>query len=181
MGQYLALLRGINVGGNNLIRMPALAAAFEAEGMTSVATYIQSGNVIFESRERSPARLVMQLEEALGAAFSYSASLVVVSRRQMEDIVARAPDGFGTQPERFLYSVLYLKPTLTADDVITSVPLKEGVDQAFGGPGVVYFSRLASRATSSRLSRIASLPLYKELTVRNWNTTIRLLELMRQG
>ena len=56
MTGYVALLRGINVGGNNLIRMPALKACFDAGGFEDVSTYIQSGNVLFRSggRDRPP-------------------------------------------------------------------------------------------------------------------------------
>jgi uncharacterized protein (DUF1697 family) len=59
-----------------------------------------------------------------------------------------------------------------------SVALRAGVDQAFTGSGVLYFSRLIRRATQSYLSRLASLPIYKQMTARNWNTTTRLLQLM---
>jgi uncharacterized protein (DUF1697 family) len=57
-------------------------------------------------------------------------------------------------------------------------PLKEGVDAAWAGPGVVYTSRVAAKATQSRMSRIVALPIYKSVTIRNWNTTTKLLALM---
>ena len=58
------------------------------------------------------------------------------------------------------------------------MPIKEGVDRIWAGTGVVYFSRLTSRATQSRLSRVASMPIYKQMTIRNWNTTTKLAELV---
>ena len=61
MPRYVALLRGINVGGKNLIRMPALKAAFEAAGFEDVSTYIQSGNVLFSSPSRSARRLTEEI------------------------------------------------------------------------------------------------------------------------
>ena len=59
-----------------------------------------------------------------------------------------------------------------------SVSTREGVDQAWEGDGVLYFSRLIERATQSHLSRIAGLPVYQDMTIRNWNTTTKLLALM---
>lgn len=178
MGRYVALLRGINVGGRNLIKMSELRACFEEHGFRDVATYIQSGNVLLESDERSSARLAQRIEDMLAARFDYSASVVLRTRTQLRRIVEEAPDGFGAQPGRYRYDVLFLKPPLTAAAAIESVPVKEGVDQVEGGPGVLYFSRLGSRASQSRLSRIVSSPIYQSMTIRNWNTTMKLLEMI---
>ena len=62
--------------------------------------------------------------------------------------------------------------------VIAVVPTREGVDRAWTGPGVLYFERLDARAAQSRLSKIVSLPIYRSLTIRNWATTCRLLEML---
>jgi uncharacterized protein (DUF1697 family) len=59
-----------------------------------------------------------------------------------------------------------------------SVPMKEGVDRGWIGSGVLYFSRLDSRASQSRLSRVVSMPIYQQMTIRNWNTTTKLRELL---
>src|SRR5882757_2018497 len=109
MVRYVALLRGINVGGNNLIRMPALVACFQEQGFRDVATYLQSGNVVFTAGERGAASLTARLEEALRTTFGYPASVVVRSRKQLQDVVARAPRGFGAQPARYRYDVIFLK------------------------------------------------------------------------
>jgi len=63
--QYLTLLRGINVGGNNIIKMTDLKSCFENMGFTSVSTYIQSGNVIFKSDEKDNTRLTNKIEQVL--------------------------------------------------------------------------------------------------------------------
>src|ERR1044071_1659805 len=98
MNQYVALLRGINVGGNNLIKMTALKACFEKQGLSDVSTYIQSGNVVFTADAAGAAALVTRIERALGVAFDYQASVVLRTRKQMQEVVARAPKGFGTEP-----------------------------------------------------------------------------------
>lgn len=180
MARYVALLRGINVGGKNLIPMPALKAAFEEHGFDDVRTYIQSGNVVFSSAVSNQNELTLRIEQMLGTTFHhYEASVVLRSRTQMRSIVERAPAGFGSSPARYRYDVIFLKPRLTARTVVKSVPTKEGVDRIWAGTGVVYFSRLTSRAAQSRLTRVISMPIYKSMTIRNWNTTTKLLELVR--
>jgi uncharacterized protein (DUF1697 family) len=177
--QYLALLRGINVGGGNLIRMQDLAACFEASKLENVATYIQSGNVLFETIETDQAKLTGKLEQALSKTFApYQATVVLCSHAKLREIVRKSPKGFGTQPQTYRYDVIYLKEPLTAAEAIKLVATPEGVDEDFVGPDVLYFSRLIAKASRSRLARLTSQPIYKSMTIRNWNTTTKLLALM---
>lgn len=178
MTRYLALLRGINVGGKNLIRMTDLAACFEEQGFREVATYIQSGNVIFDAPGSSAAKLTKEIEAMLREAFGYDASVVLRSEKQLRKVVDEAPRGFGREPARYRYDVLFLKAPLKAPKALAQVPTKEGVDAVHPGPDVLYFSRLVEKASQSRMSRITSMPIYKSMTIRNWNTTTKLLHLM---
>jgi uncharacterized protein (DUF1697 family) len=181
MPRYVALLRGINVGGKNLIKMPALKACFEANGFEDVATYIQSGNVVFASPETRAAGLTQRIEAMLAEAFDYEATVVVRNRQQMRAVVTHAPRGFGAEPATYRYDVIFLKEPLTAKVAMTSVPTAPGVDEAHAGTGVLYFSRRIERATQSRLSRILSSPIYPNITIRNWNTTTKLESMMSGG
>jgi uncharacterized protein (DUF1697 family) len=178
VSQYVALLRGINVGGKNLIRMIQLRECFEKHGFPDAVTYIQSGNVLFTSSGLKRDELTARIENMLGATFSYRASVVLRTRKQMQDIVTRAPEGFGTQPDRYRYDVIFLKEPLTAATALKSVPTRQGVDEAHAGAGVLYFSRLVSNASQSQLSRLASLPVYQSMTIRNWNTTTQLARML---
>jgi uncharacterized protein (DUF1697 family) len=178
MPRYVALLRGINVGGKNLIKMADLKACLEDHGLEDVATYIQSGNVVFGSGATGLTELTDRIEGVLAATFGYEASVVLRSRRQMRAIVDRAPAGFGDDPARYRYDVIFLKAPLTARSAMRRVPTKEGVDRAYEGSGVVYFSRLTSRAAQSRLSRVVSTPVYRNMTIRNWNTTTKLTRML---
>ncbi len=181
MAIHVALLRGINVGGKNLIKMPELKACFEAGGFDSVVTYIQSGNVLFRAAGSGPV-LARRIETMLGKTFDhYQAWAVVRSRSQMRSIVEKAPDGFGADPRAYLYDVVFLKEPLTASAALGKVSTREDVDEVFAGRGVLYFSRLRSLAARSRLNRVASLPIYQSMTIRNWNTTTRLLRMMDEA
>jgi uncharacterized protein (DUF1697 family) len=176
----VALLRGINVGGKNLIKMADLKSCFEDKGYLNVVTYIQSGNVIFESGGASATRLTKDIEAMLAKSFTYRASVVLRSHAQLRRVVEGAPRGFGRQPDKYRYDVLFLKSPLTAATALKQVPTREGVDAVAKGPGVLYHSRLISRATQSRLSKVASMPIYQSMTIRNWNTTTKLLQLMNE-
>jgi uncharacterized protein (DUF1697 family) len=176
MPKYVALLRGINVGGKNIIKMAALTACFEAQGYADVATYIQSGNVIF-SAAGNRASLVDRIEEVLAATFGYQARVVLRSRTQMQQTIDRAPPGFGGQPAKYRYDVVFLRG-VSAAAALKQVPTRDGVDAVFAGPGALYFSRLDSKASQSRMARITQLPIYREMTIRNWNTTTKLAALL---
>jgi uncharacterized protein (DUF1697 family) len=178
MTRYVALLRGINVGGNNLIKMTALKACFEALGLEDVVTYIASGNVLFASREAGGARLTARIEKALATAFAYRASIVLRSERELRRIVEGAPRGFGAAPATYRYDVIFLKSPLTAAAAIRDVPANPAVDRTYAGVGVLYFSRLISKATQSRISKLVSMPIYQNMTIRNWNTTSALLRML---
>lgn len=175
---YVALLRGINVGGRNVIRMAELRSCFEAEGFRDVITYIQSGNVIFRTPASALSPLMIRIEKMLASAFSYEATVVLRSRDQMEAVVSGAPTEFGSRPDQYRYDTIFLKAPLTAKAALEEVLVRPGVDEAWAGSGVLYFSRLISKASRSYLSRLASMPVYQRMTIRNWNTTTRLLRLM---
>jgi uncharacterized protein (DUF1697 family) len=178
MKRYVALLRGINVGGKNLIKMADLKACFEALGFAGVRTYIQSGNVIFGADEPDRARLTDRIEAALSETFSYQSWITVRSKADMKDIVGQAPADFGSDPSTYRYDVIFLREPLTTAEAMQSVTTREGVDRAYAGVGVLYFSRLTSRASQSRLSRIINTPIYQSMTIRNWNTTTKLLSML---
>ncbi|MCY4583389.1 MAG: DUF1697 domain-containing protein [Chloroflexi bacterium] len=177
---YVALLRGINVGGKNVINMAELRHCFEVEGFGEVATYIQSGNVIFRSTLSEAGSLSARIEGMLAAAFEYQAKVVLASLPQMRAVVAEAPAGFGYRPDMHRYDALFLRSPLTATAAMEFVLTRTGVDEAWAGNGVLYFSRLIARASQSYLSRLASMPVYQSMTIRNWNTTTKLLQMMEQ-
>jgi uncharacterized protein (DUF1697 family) len=179
--RYVALLRGINVGGRNRIRMADLVAGFEAAGFEEVRTYIHSGNVLFGTGSGDRAALIERVEAMLSERFGYAATVVVRSHAEMRAAVAEAPPGFGTEPDRFRYDALFLMPPLTSAEALDALTLREGVDTASPGPGLVYTTRLIERATQSGINRIASHPAYARITIRNWNTTSRLLALLDEA
>jgi uncharacterized protein (DUF1697 family) len=178
--QYLVLLRGINVGGKNVVKMADLKAAFEALGFSNVITYIQSGNVLFQSAEKDKALLTVTIEKGLSKRFNFEAKVVVISQKELAAIVKSAPNGFGEDDKKFRYDVIFLKKPLTPKAAMESVKVREGVDTAHAGKHALYFSRLISQASQSYLTKIIGMPVYQFMTIRNWNTTTKLLVLMSE-
>ena len=177
--RYVALLRGVNVGGRNPVPMADLRSAFEAAGFEAVGTYIQSGNVLFES-SAPRASLEDQVEGVLEQRFGVPLVVVVRSHTQLRKVVQNAPEGFGTQPATYHSDVVFLKAPLTGKRAMRAVALREGVDQAWPGTGVLYLARLSARLTQSRISRLASTPEYQRMTIRSWTTTTKLLALLEE-
>ena len=91
MNRYVALLRGINVGGKKLIKMELLVRIFNGAGLKNVRTYIASGNVIFDSSSKSRATLTRRIENALQQELGYEVTVVLKTLGELESIVTRNP------------------------------------------------------------------------------------------
>jgi uncharacterized protein (DUF1697 family) len=177
--KYAALLRGINVGGNNIIKMADLKTCFESMGFTDVSTFIQSGNIIFKSDEKDKIKITRRIEKILSATFNYTAKAVIISQNDLRNIINEAPKSFGKNPSEYRYDVIFLQEPLTPE-VIKKIKTRPGVDEVMAGKKALYFTRLIAKASMSYQSKIISLPEYKLMTIRNWNTTTRIFELMEK-
>ena len=175
--RFVALLRGVNVGGRNPVSMSDLREAFQEEGHRDVRTYIQSGNVLFRSdsdRDALEGELEVMLERRLGVPLV----VVVRSHRQLRNIVDRSPHGFGKAPDLYHSDVIFLKAPLSAKQAMRVVETREGVDQVWPGTGVLYFARLSARRTQTKMGSIVGTPEYRLMTIRSWSTTTKLLGLL---
>lgn len=178
---FLALLRGINVGGRNLISKQDLTRCFGDLGFSDVQTYIQSGNILFQSERRSVRQLTKTIEAELSSRFSYEARACVLSRRDFQKAVSAAPDGWGADASQKHYAMFILSTT-TPERVLAQLPApRPDIETVTIGPGVIFWS--ASKALQSRATvmKISSSSVYQEMTVRNQNTVFRLLQMFRDA
>jgi uncharacterized protein (DUF1697 family) len=178
--KYVALLRGINVGGKNIIKMDALRELFEEMGFSDVITYIQSGNIIFNDFEKDKSKIIKKAEEKLFEKTKSKINITILTLSEIKEIINKKPENFGENNEEYKYDTIFLIEPLTAKDAIKEFNLREGVDKIFEGEKVLYFSRLKKELTKSRFSKIIESKIYQKLTIRNWNTTKRLYELMKE-
>ncbi len=157
--------------------MADLRTALEDGGYANVRTYIQSGNVVFESA-KARRSLEDDIEHLLEKRFGVPLVVVVRSRDQLRQVVDKAPKGFGATPDTYYSDTIFLKAPLTAKQAMRVVKLREGVDQAWPGTGVIYFARLGAQRTKSKMSAIVGTPEYQQMTIRSWATTTKLVALL---
>jgi uncharacterized protein (DUF1697 family) len=181
MKTYVILLRGINVGGKNKVPMAALKSFLEEQGCGEARTYIQSGNAVVRSALGAKA-LAACIEKGLPKAFKLDSALIrvlVLTKKQVQAIVDKRPKGFGGQPTKFHSDVIFLMGIDPAETLLGFVP-RDGVDKVWPGPGVIYAQRLSAQRTKSRLNKLISTPAYQSMTIRNWNTTTKLLAMLAE-
>jgi uncharacterized protein (DUF1697 family) len=176
---YLALLRGINVGGNGIVKMDGLKTLFEGLGFTGVKTYIQSGNVLFDAEEQAQIMLGKKIEARLLREFSIETKTALLSLSELSEVVDNKPDNFGCDDENYKYDVIFTIAPVTASGIQKELKLKEGVDAMSVGEKVVYIARLKKELTKSRFSKIARTAVYPYITIRNWNTVKKLYAMMK--
>lgn len=172
------LLRAINVGGRNKVPMTELRECLSGLGLGDVSTYIQSGNVVCRS-SLAPTELAPAVEDALEKRFGFPVPVVVRSRDEMSRVIGDAPEIFDAPKGTFHCDVIFLRPELSTEQAMSLVKLRDGVDQAWEGHGVMYFARLSEQRAKSRLSSLVSTPEYKLMTIRNWATTRKVHEMLQ--
>lgn len=175
--KYVALLRGINVGGNNIIRMTDLKFAFEKAGYSKVTTFIQSGNVIFESGIQDKEKITSHIESVLSKTFGYESKVVIRSHREMKKILQEVPDEWKKDTDVRCY-ILYVKEPVTEKDVAREVEVTPGIDSIAIAEGVVYMTTKMEGLTKSKFSKLIGKKVYKDVTMRNYKTSRILLEIL---
>jgi len=174
---YTALIRGINVGGRNIITMDRLKASFERSGFEQVATVIQSGNVVFESAVKSSRALEQTIEAALTAAFGYPSTVVVRSLPELRRTLGQAPVEWNTRTD-LRCNIAFIRAPITAAQVVAAIEPRKDVDFVTRGTGAVFMATLLRDVKKSGLPKLLTTTVYRSLTVRNYNSTRRILALM---
>ncbi len=160
--------------------MATLKKFLEEEGFSNVVTYIASGNVILKS-DKTASQIKALIEKALPKNFKLDSKLVkvlVLTRAQLQAVVDKRPKGFGGSPTKYHSDAIFLID-ITPTKAMEVFNPKEGVDRVWKGKGVIYSQRLSALRTKSRLSKIVGTAAYKGMTIRNWNTTTKILELLK--
>ena len=177
---FLALLRGLNVGGQNVIGKHDLIRCFEDLGFDSVRTYIQSGNVLFRSSESRAAALTRGIEAALSERLSNRVRAAVLSRTRYRAAVASAPGGWGRDDD-WKHNAAFTLGGVAPRRVIEQLPVpKEDIETLAVGRGAIFWSVSGQHETRTTWMKLAAAPVYQHLTVRNHRTVFRLRELLEE-
>jgi uncharacterized protein (DUF1697 family) len=176
---FVALLRGVNVGGKNMIRMGSLKESFEGMGFGDVATYINSGNIIFKTQECDARKLERSIEGMLSSEYELECKVVVRSLSEMADLVKSLPetwDGDG----HWKYNVIFLRHSIDSENILDGLKPKSDIEQIVYRPGTLLWSARISELSRTGMYKLPSRKLFQEMTVRNTNTTRKLYELMKK-
>jgi len=175
---YVALLRGINVGGNRKVEMRLLKATFERAGMDDVRTYINSGNVLFSSDSPEPTRLTEALEAAIEADFGFPVKVILRDAPSIQATVSALPDTWAND-ETAKCDVMFLGDDVDTPDVLEQLTIKPQLDDVIYVPGAILWRVERSAVTRSGMMKLVGTELYAQMTVRNCNTLRKLAALMR--
>ncbi len=176
MPRYVALLRGINVGGNKKVPMARLREVMEGLGYTGVATLLQSGNAVFTSKEKNPAKVIQQLEAAIADAFGFEVAVILRTRDELAAVIAANPlSGAEEAPSQFL--VMFLSDVPDAKRLARIDPAEYLPDE-FRAVGRELYARFPNGMGRSKLATVlGGTRLGVTPTGRNWSTVTKLLEL----
>ncbi|MFE4713729.1 DUF1697 domain-containing protein [Paenibacillus sp. NPDC056722] len=179
MPTYIALLRGINVGGNKIIKMQDLKAMFQSLGYENVRTYIQSGNVVFESSETSYSAVGEAIEQQIGKVFGFEGPVIIRTQEELERVITDNPFDL-SEPEDFkrLY-VSFLAAEPSAEALEKLLPYEDGPDKIrfIGREMYTLYEISVSKSALFKVpvDKILGMP----ITERNWNTVNKLAALCR--
>ena len=174
--QYVALLRGVNVGGKNKLPMAELRNIFTAAGCAAVQTYIQSGNVVFEATPSLAEGVAEIVKLAIRQRFGYETAVVVRSSEELRQVVASNP--FDTSGDPQFLQVAFLEDTPSAEAVSRLDPERSPPD-AFAVRGHNIYLHFPNGVARSRLTNeYLAAQLQTASTMRNWRTVLTLLEMV---
>jgi uncharacterized protein (DUF1697 family) len=176
---YIAFLRGINVGGNTLIRMEALKAAFAGMGLRRVRTVLASGNVVFETDQAERGALNQEIQAMLKAAFGFDIAVILRTGAEISALIAADPfKEVAVTPNTRLHV------TFLADAPASRLPLPYlSPDRGYGivrifDREVCSFVELSAEHGTPELMKLIEQVFGRQLTTRTWNTIVRIGSLL---
>jgi len=174
---YAALLRGINVGGNNKIDMKKLKLSFESLGFEKVVTYINSGNVIFKTDLEDLKLITEKIEAKILVDFGFSVKVIVTPKVDFENICKAAPVEWVNNDE-IKCDVLFLWDEMQSPETVNMLNLVQNIDTVIYESGAIIWSVYRENYNKSAMQKFIKTPVYPKMTARNINTTRKILEIM---
>ncbi|MEP7162374.1 MAG: DUF1697 domain-containing protein [Candidatus Moraniibacteriota bacterium] len=178
MKKYIALLRGINVGGNSKVEMTKLREVFESLGFQNVSTYINSGNVIFESDAKEAKGLSRKIERALEKAFGFAIKTLVREKKDLDAICKAVPPAWKNGADQKT-DVLFLWDEFDKKATLDLLAINEKVDHLQYISGAIVWNIERKHYNQSGMRKFIGTVVYKNMTARNINTVRKLDALMK--
>jgi len=177
MKSYIALFRGINVGGHNLIKMKDLVAICEGLGFGHVRTYIQSGNLVFHSSETSLATLETTLSDAVMSAVGFRPAVMVLSSIMFAEIVANNPFPDAVANPQSLQLYFLASPKNITDNDLAALQTLAIPSEGFSLIGICFYLHAPEGIGRSKLAAKVEKVFGVAMTCRNWRTVMALHEM----
>jgi len=177
MAVVVSMLRGINLGAHKRVKMDDLRGLYESLGYTDVRTHIQSGNVIFSSKDRNMVTLARRIGKGIEDTFGFQSEVVVRSIAELKDVVARNPFAGrkDMDPSRFLVNFLVTDPGDEARAAVLKIKTEPEELRIIGREAYIYFPNGMARPKMSWPAIERTLK--TSGTGRNWNTVMKLIEI----
>jgi len=177
MKTYIALFRGINVGGSHVLPMKELKLVLDRNGCVDVQTYIQSGNAIFRSSVSDAAHVAKQLTVAVSRSHGFKPRVFVLTRGELESAAAGNPFPEGRENPKSLHLFFLSGPPENPD--LKSIEALKARTERFALKGAVFYLHTPDGFGTSKLAARAERLLGVEATARNWRTVMTLLEMVK--
>lgn len=175
MKTFIALFRGLNVGGNNVLAMKDLVSLLEDLGMVRPRTYIQSGNAVFGSDARGSARLAAEIRTAVDSAHGFEPEVLLLDTRELQRALTSNPlTEAENDPSRLL---LYFLAGVPEHPDLEEIERIKSPSERFALLGAVFYLHAADGIGRSRLAARAEKLLGVPATARNWRTVLKLMEM----
>lgn len=176
MTTYIALFRGINVGGKNSLPMKDLSEILADIGCESIKTYIQSGNVVFQHDEKAPDKLAERIKSAILDRFQFEPETLILTSRDLENAVRDNPFETGVGKVLHFFFMAF-SPSDPDKDGLNDI---KAVSEQFHLGKTVFYLYAPDGIGRSKLAAKAERLLGVPVTARNWNTVSKLMELVKQ-
>jgi len=173
----ISMLRGVNVGGHNKVKMEALRALYESLKLRDAQTYVQSGNVVFRTDERDMARLAKRIEDGIERKFGFRPSVILRTAAEMREVVAKNPFGKrrGIEPGKLVVSFLASDPGEEGREKVRQMKCDPEEMWIEGRELYIYFPNGMGRSKLpwATMDKILKTP----TTGRNWNSVTKMMEM----
>lgn len=174
--RYIALLRGINVGGKNKVPMKELQTCFLKTGFTNVKTYINSGNVIFDAADSTNEQTLQEIcQHAIEKSFGFRVAVSVIKGDTLAKAIAQVPEWWGKGKED-KHNALFVIHPATAEEVLAEMgELNSEYEKAVHINNIIFLTSSIKYYSRTRFSKIIGTDVYQKVTIRNANTAKKLV------
>ena len=172
MERYIAILRGINVSGKRKILMKDLKQLFQSAGFQNIQTYVQSGNVIFDSEETRPSDLETRIEELIAEKYGFQVSVIIIKPEQLNRIIAENP--FTPNEDTIKQNYLVLLKEAPAPDKVKELNSSSFKDEFEMNKKYIYIKYRTKYSDSKLNNNFIENKLKVTASTRNWKTVLKL-------